>query len=37
MEAVADEGREQGVEEEKSGEDEIDEVGGGCFEVFIDP
>lgn len=37
MEAVADEGREEGVEEEEGGDDEVDEVGGGRFEVFADP
>ena len=37
MEAVADEGGEEGVEKKEGGEDEIDEVGGGWLEVFTDP
>ena len=37
MEAVADEGGEEGVEEEKGGDDEVDEVCRGQFEVFADP
>ena len=37
VQAVADEGREEGVDEEEGGEDEEDEVGGGEFEVFAEP
>lgn len=37
MEAIADEGREEGVEEEESGDDEVDEVCGGQFKLFANP
>ena len=37
MEAVTDEGGEEGVEEKEGREDEVDEVGGGWLEVCTDP
>ena len=37
VEAVADKGGEEGVEEEEGGKDQVDEVSGGWFEVFADP
>lgn len=37
MEAVADEGGEESVEEKEGGEDEVGEVDGDCLEVFADP
>ena len=36
MQAVADEGREECIEEEKGKEDQVDEMGEGEFEVFFE-
>ena len=37
MESVADEGRVDGVKEEESRNDEVDEVDRGWFEMFVNP
>ena len=37
MEGIADEGGEEGIDEEEGGQEEVGEVGGDGLEVFIEP
>ena len=37
MESVANERREEGVKEKESGNDEVDKVDRGWFEMFVNP